>query len=89
MIFHEYVLRFVKAPHPKELAILLEDGTIAFYPPEGVWIPISEELARFIRRERPGAHLIRTDFVWKVYAAHHPGLIGQAEDLLPDLFAAE
>jgi hypothetical protein len=33
MIFHEYVLRFVKAPRPKELAILLEDGTIAFYPP--------------------------------------------------------
>jgi hypothetical protein len=63
-----------------------EDGTIGFYPPEGVWIPISEELARFIRRERPFAHLIHEDFTWKVYAGHHPGLIGRARDLLPELF---
>jgi hypothetical protein len=85
MIFREYVHRFAKAPHPESLAILLEDGTVAFYT-EGVWIPISEELARLIRRERPFAHLVHADFTWKVYAGHHPGLIGRAKDLLPDLF---
>jgi len=85
-MFREYAYRFSKPPHPDDLAILLEDGTIAFYPPEGVWIPISEELARLIKRERPYAHLIHQDFTWKVYAGHHPGLIGRARDLLPELF---
>ena len=85
-MFREYAYQFSKPPHPEDLAILLEDGTIAFYPPEGVWIPISEELARRIRRERPFAHLVHADFTWMVYAGHHPGLIGRARDLLPELF---
>jgi len=84
-MFREYAYRFSKPPHPESLAILLEDGTVDFYP-EGVWIPISEELAQFIRRERPSAHLVHTDFTWKIYAGHHPGLIGRARDLLPELF---